>query len=193
MGRRIRWTYYYFKRLLLFAALGWVLFYAISYLGLHYDEEVEARSKNVMLPQIVEVDLKGVEPFLKEPRVTTLIFIYSTRSLLCRWYFDDFNKIAAKYAPKGVRILYISVDSDVKNLADYLSTRGDIYFTPLHMSGRDAELYPDMIGQLGGDPFGGALPYMGIMNASLHLRDFPQGLLRTGKIEEVLDEALRGG
>lgn len=192
MGRRLRWTYYYFKRFLLFAALAWVAFYIYSYLGLHYDAEVEARSKNVMLPQIVEVDLKGVEPYLKQTPNVTLVFIYSSRSLLCRWYFDDFNKMAAKYTSKGVRILYISVDHDVKDLADYLSTKGDIYFTPLHMSNQDAELYPDMIGKLGGDPFGGALPYMGIMNQSLHLRDFPQGMVRTGKIEQVLDETLKG-
>ena len=192
MGRRIRLGYYYFKRLLLWAAVAWAGVLAISYIGLHYSADVEARAQNVILPQIVEVDTKGVTTFLKEPHNVTLLFIYSSRSLLSRWYFNDFNKMALKYAPQGVRILYISVDDDVKDLAEYLSSQRDIYFTPLHMSRKEAELYPDMIGQLGGDPFGGALPYMGIMSQVVHLRDFSQSIARTGKIEETLDQTLRG-
>lgn len=172
---------------------AWVVVQVISYLSLHYSAETEARGQNIILPQIQEVNVKGVTPFLKQPGATTLIFIYSSRSMLCRWYFDDFNKMAAKYAPQGVRILYISVDDDVRDLADFLGSQGDLYFTPFHMGRPDSELFPDMIGQLGGDPFGGALPYMGIMNGVNHLRDFSQAMIRTGKIQDVLDQTLRGG
>ena len=74
-----------------------------------------------------------------------------------------------------------------------MGSQGDLYFTPFHMDRPDSELFPDMIGGLGGDPFGGALPYMGIMNASRQLRDFSQAIIRTGKIQEVLEQTLRGG
>lgn len=192
MGRRIRLLYSYFKKLLFWLFIGWLVMYVIECLNMHYTADVEKRAQ-IIRPSIVEIDNAGMEQFLREPRQTTLIFVYSTRSALSRWYFSDFNKMAAKYGQSGVRILYVSVDDDVNDLADFLASQGDLYFIPLHLSGREAQYFPAIIGKLGGDPFGGALPYMGIMNAVNHLRDFSQAIVRTGKIEEVLVQTLRGG
>ena len=193
MGRRARLTYYYAKKSVFWLILGWIVITVIQYLDLHYSADVETRARTIIQPSIVEVDANSVEQFLRQPHQVTLIFIYSSRSAISRWYFEDFNKMAQKYSQLGVRIMYLSLDDDVTDLADFLATQGNLYFTPLHMGGKEASLFPDMIGKLGGDPFGGVLPYMGIMNQVQHMRDFSQSIIRTGKIEEVLDQTLRGG
>jgi hypothetical protein len=45
---------------------------------------------------------------------------------------------------------------------------------------------------LGGDPFGGALPYMGVLNQQLFLRDFSQAIIRTNKIDAWIQQSING-
>lgn len=193
MGRRAKFAYYYLRRSALIAVVIWAGMHFVRYAGNYYDANIKTAAQNTILPSIITVDAKGVSDFLKQPNQVTLIFIYSSRSMLSRWYFDNFNKMAAKYTPKGVRILFISVDGDINSLANFLATQGQLYFTPLYMLPSDQDKWMDGVGQLGGDPFGGALPYMGIMNQQKFLRDFSQGILRTGKIDEAIQLTLNGG
>ena len=124
MGRRSRWLYYYLKRVAFISLAIWGGMHTIKYASGYYDADVKANAQTYVLPNIITVDAKGVEAFLKQPGNVTIIFIYSSRSLLSRWYFDNFNAMAGKYAKQGVRTLYLSVDGDINGLANFWQHRG---------------------------------------------------------------------
>lgn len=192
MGRSTRFAYYYIKKFALIAFVIWGGMHVTRYAGDYYDANVQAVAQQAILPNIVTVDAKGVEEFLNEKGNITIIYIYSSRSLLSRWYFDNFNAMAAKYSKAGVRILFLSVDDDINSLANFLATQGQLYFTPLYMIPQDKEKFIGIISRLDGDPFGGALPYMGVLNQQKFLRDFSLAIVRTGKIDAWIQQSIRG-
>lgn len=192
MGRRARFAYYYIKKFALIAAVIWGGMHLVKYFGDYYDANVRAVAQQNILPNIITVDAKGVEEFLNQKGNVTIIYIYSSRSIMSRWYFDNFNKMAGAYAKLGVRTLFLSVDDDINSLANFLATQGPLYFTPLYMTPKEKTQFIGIIARLGGDPFGGALPYMGILNQQQFLRDFSLAIVRTGKIEAWLQQSIRG-
>ena len=192
MGRRTRWVYYYCKRFVLFGLVVWGGMHVIKYASNYYDANVKATAETYVLPNIVTVDAKSVEAFLRESGKVTIIFIYSSRSVMSRWYFDRFNTMAGNYTKMGVRTLFLSVDKDIKSLSYFLATQGQLNFTPLYIQPREAEEFINIVARLGGDPFGGALPYMGVLNQQLFLRDFSQAIIRTGKIDAWIQQSING-
>lgn len=192
MGRRTRFTYYYIKKFTLIALVIWGATHVLRYGGDYYDANVKAVAQQNILPTIVTVDAKGVEGFLNEKGNVTIIYIYKSRSLMSRWYFDNFNEMAAKYSKVGVRTLFLSVDKDINSLANFLATQGQLNFVPLYMTPKESEDFIGIIARLGGDPFGGALPYMGILNQQMFLRDFSLAIVRTGKIDAWVQQSVNG-
>lgn len=193
MGRRLRWFWHTAKKFLFIGGLIMVAWVTKSYYFNSYDAAIEQRAASVIYPQIQQVSWQGVEQFLKTPAVRTVIFIYSSDSLISRWYFDDFNKIAAEYNAYGVRPLFISIDDNPVDLAKYLASKGNLYFAPYYMPPDESRYIRDVIGRVGGDFMAGALPYMGTMDHVMFLRSYSIAIVRTGKIREILNQSLMVG
>ena len=193
MGRRYRWFMHSLKRFIMLGLLVWGAFYVKNLFWVSYDAAIQSRAESEIMPQIQQVDAASVEAFLKQGNVHTLVVIYSSDSALSRWYFGDLNAIAERYAPAGVRPLFISVDADPVPLSHFLASRDKLAFTPLYMQPVEAAKMRSVIGRVGGDFNSGTLPYMGVIGSSGYVTNFSPAIVRTGKIEQVLDQNLKGG
>lgn len=186
MGRRLNWLKYTARRLLFWGGLLLVIWVGKSYYLTRYDAEVVARGQTQIRPLIQEIPWSTVDAYFRTTGTNTLIFVYSSESLLSRWYFDDMNQLAAEFARYGVVPLFISVDGDVGNLANYLASKGDLYFTPLHMPLDNLPAVSDVVARAGGDFNADLLPYMGVMDHVLYLDSFTPGIVRTNGIRSAL-------
>lgn len=193
MGRRLRWFWHIIKKFLKIAAVLTVVLVARSWYMNSYDAAIEARAVNVIYPQMQQVGWQGVESFMKASGQRTVVFVYSSQSIISRWYFDDFNKIAADYAAYGVRPLFISVDESATDLARYLASKGNLYFVPYYMPPSESRYIRDVMARAGGDFFAGALPFMATVDHVMFMRSYSIGMMRTGKVREILNQSLVAG
>lgn len=190
MGRRLNWLKYTVRRLLFWGFVLMALWTAKTYYLGSYDASVVERGQTVIRPQIQEIQWNALDAYFRTTGTNTLIFVYSSDSLLSRWYFSDMNKLAGEFASYGVRPLFISVDDSEAELANFLASKGDLYFTPLHMSALELPAIRDILARAGGDFNTNVLPYMGVMDHVLYLRSFSPGAVRMNSVRAALVNSL---
>lgn len=191
MGRRLRWAFYTLRMLVFYAVLLVVLWQAYRLAEQHVLPTPDPGLSQAIQSSFTEVSAESVRRFLAVPGVQTLIFVYDSNTLLTRWYFNDFNALAGRYAPLGVRILFLAADEDRVALANYLASRKEpLAFTPLVVNPQELLLIQGLMKELGADTFYDTVPYMAVINKSLFLRDLSPTSFRPGKLGDILDIGL---
>jgi thiol-disulfide isomerase/thioredoxin len=191
----MRRFFYLLKKIILLAviaALGW---HGYRYMMETDQERTLARA---YIPSIYPVSSDQFrELILSGTRNNrpTLLFVFTSNCVLCRWHYDDIQYFATKYPRTQLNILMLSVDKEALDPAALIYKKKGTKVPVLLLTppGKGAEdgLYAE-IHRLGGKSYErGTYPYIAVIDKAGFVQKVQFGWDRKNKIAGMIDRALQ--
>ncbi len=182
------------RNIAILAVIGGLLWYSQVYNNPTKNRELLTQAQQTILPQIRVVNAQMIAAALQQSDAVTFIFVYNSKNILSRYYFNQANKIAGRFSDEGLRTFAISTDADARELAVFLLQKDKLNFVPLILSpGQESLLSPVLSRALrsSGSSFNGEVPYFAAIGKRGISREFSMSFVRMYNLEDFINDQYR--
>ncbi len=176
------------KRLIILGLIAAPIWYVYSYFHISEEEKRLARPAAEKLFRVSAEQVDRLTRTGKRHNRVSLLYIFRTNCLICRWHFKDIIDFSQQYSRRDLNILVISMDEDPLTLAAYLRKFGKLSFPVLLLKDGEQSRLLNYLRPKGSE-YDGTLPHIVVIDKTGRFIGIPFGWDRSSRINQIILDA----